>query len=72
MTSTLIVTLYSVVRGIASLVMPVVSDALYNPSLAEAKEGWGRFGFENIIVLCVFVPQFLHIAGGSVALRYLT
>lgn len=69
MTSTLIVTLYSVVRGIASLVMPVVSDALYNPSLAEDKEGWGRFGFENIIVLCVYVLRLARLERSTIASR---
>jgi hypothetical protein len=30
--------------------MPLVSQGLYNPKLKDDATGWGRFGFERMIV----------------------
>ncbi|BGP47568.1 hypothetical protein JCM10450v2_003431 [Rhodotorula kratochvilovae] len=66
MTSTLIVTLFSVVRGVASLVMPAVSDALYNQGAAMEKGTWGRFGFEKMIAFVGINGFLLALCGLAV------
>ncbi|GAA5912499.1 hypothetical protein JCM8208_006618 [Rhodotorula glutinis] len=47
---TLIITLISVMKGVTSLFMPAVSEALYKRSAVEKEPTWGRYGFGNIII----------------------
>ncbi|BGO96434.1 MFS monocarboxylate transporter [Rhodotorula toruloides ATCC 204091] len=61
--------LLSSVRGIASIVMPLVSQGLYNPKLKNDATSWGRFGFEKMIVF-VGVTAFVSAIAG-VALEYM-
>ncbi|GAA6039081.1 hypothetical protein JCM8097_005310 [Rhodosporidiobolus ruineniae] len=62
-TSTVILCIYSIVRGIASLVMPVVSDRLYNAKAAQDKAAWGRYGFKNMIIFVGLSSFLLAISG---------
>ncbi|GAA5905650.1 uncharacterized protein JCM6883_005397 [Sporobolomyces salmoneus] len=67
--STTIFCLFGVVRGVASLIGPYTSTALYNEKEASEGQEWGRFGFRKIIVF-VGLMSFTSAIGG-VVLGYL-
>ncbi|GAA5905786.1 hypothetical protein JCM6882_000458 [Rhodosporidiobolus microsporus] len=67
-TSTLVFCLFSVVRGIASIVMPFVSETLYEQDKRGEGAAWGAFGFEKMIIF-VGITAFLSLLGG-VALHF--
>ncbi|GAA5979675.1 hypothetical protein JCM11641_004051 [Rhodosporidiobolus odoratus] len=64
--------LFAVVRGIGSIVMPTVSETLYDPSKAGQTSTWGAFGFHKMIIfvgitafLCAVSGALLHFARGK-------
>ncbi|GAA6043843.1 hypothetical protein JCM8097_007232 [Rhodosporidiobolus ruineniae] len=63
-TSTLLFCLFSVVRGIASLCMPFVSEKLYDQAKAGERAAWGAFGFQKMIVF-VGVTASCSALGGA-------
>ncbi|GAA5905771.1 hypothetical protein JCM6882_000454 [Rhodosporidiobolus microsporus] len=62
-TASLIFCLFSVVRGVASIVMPFVSEVLYNRGERETSANWGAYGFGKMIIF-VGVTAFLSSLGG--------
>ncbi|GEM07667.1 MFS monocarboxylate transporter [Rhodotorula toruloides] len=64
----LVYCLLSVVRGVASMVMPLVSQKLYNPAQKGDASSWGRFGFSRMIIF-VGVTAFVSAVAG-VALEF--
>ncbi|GAA6023212.1 hypothetical protein JCM10207_004481 [Rhodosporidiobolus poonsookiae] len=67
-TATLVFCLYSVVRGIASVCMPFVSDTLYVTGKEGIGAAWGAYGFRKMIIF-VGVAAFLSAIGG-IGLHY--
>ncbi|BGP07562.1 hypothetical protein JCM10049v2_003400 [Rhodotorula toruloides] len=65
----LVYCLLSVVRGVASMVMPLVSQKLYDPAQKGDATSWGRFGFLRMIVF-VGVTSFVSAIAG-VALEFM-
>ncbi|GAA5971252.1 hypothetical protein JCM21900_004199 [Sporobolomyces salmonicolor] len=62
--STMIFCTFGIVRGIASIVGPMISTSLYKPDETDsARQAWGRFGFRDVIVF-VGVMSFLSAFGG--------
>ncbi|GAA6009147.1 hypothetical protein JCM10207_004282 [Rhodosporidiobolus poonsookiae] len=63
-TSTLIFCLFSVIRGIGSLVMPTVAATLYDENKLGQHSSWGAFGFEKMIIFSG-TTAFLAALGGA-------
>lgn len=68
-TSTTIFCLWGVVRGVASLIGPYISTSLFSESNRADEQGWGRFGFQGVIIF-VGLMSFVSSIGG-VVLGYL-
>ncbi|BGP51061.1 hypothetical protein JCM10450v2_006987 [Rhodotorula kratochvilovae] len=62
-TSTLVLCLFSVVRGVGSIVMPFVSETLYNPDDLGKENAWGSNGFEKMIVSVGITSALSALAG---------
>ncbi|GAA5866511.1 hypothetical protein JCM8547_000649 [Rhodosporidiobolus lusitaniae] len=60
--STMILGFFSVSRGIASIVGPLLGTALYDPKQAEERSSFGRFGFSHVII-AVGVLSFVGVFG---------
>ncbi|CEQ40786.1 SPOSA6832_02419, partial [Sporobolomyces salmonicolor] len=61
--STMIFCTFGIVRGIASIVGPMISTSLYKPDETDsARQAWGRFGFRDVIV---FGSSFGHAPASS-------
>ncbi|BGP15560.1 hypothetical protein JCM10213_001349 [Rhodosporidiobolus nylandii] len=67
-TATLVFCLFSIVRGVASIVMPFVSETLYDPEKSGQSATWGSGGFKKMIIF-VGITGFLSAMGG-VALQF--
>ncbi|GAA5861711.1 hypothetical protein JCM1840_005238 [Sporobolomyces johnsonii] len=62
--STMIFCTFGIVRGVASIVGPIISTSLYKPDETDsARQAWGRFGFRDVIVF-VGVMSFISAFGG--------
>ncbi|GJN89648.1 hypothetical protein Rhopal_002635-T1 [Rhodotorula paludigena] len=61
--STMAFCLFSVVRGIGSIIMPIVSEALYNPDELYDGDGWGARGFHKMIIFVGVTAALSGLAG---------
>ncbi|GAA5884015.1 hypothetical protein JCM16303_001360 [Sporobolomyces ruberrimus] len=62
--SGLLLCAWGMIRGLASILAPFLSAALYNPNQAhETSDEWGRFGFRNLIIFVGVLSLFSSLGG---------
>ncbi|GAA6039386.1 hypothetical protein JCM8097_002828 [Rhodosporidiobolus ruineniae] len=61
--STMIICVFGVARGVASIVGPYIGTALYDPKAAADAPQWGRYGFSRVIVFSGVVSLLSALGG---------